>query len=43
MRHVEGVQAGQVTDGLQLVDLVIGDPELLQGLRCSLEWQDRGH
>ena len=34
--HVEGVKPAQVPDGLQLVNLVIRNPQLLQSLCCSL-------
>ena len=45
MGHVEGVEAGEVTDGLELVYLVIRDPQLLEGLRRPLgaPWAGGAH
>ena len=37
MRHVEGVQLFQPHERLQVVDLVVGDPELLQGVPHCLD------
>ena len=36
MRHVQGVELGHVPDGLELVNLVVAEPELLQRLPRAL-------
>ena len=37
MRHVESVELLQLDDGLQVVDLVVRDPQLLQCLTHRLD------
>ena len=37
MCHVEGVQLFQPNERLQVVDLVVGDPQLLQGFPNGLD------
>ena len=37
VRHVEGVELLELDERLQVVDLVVGDPQLLQGLPNSLD------
>ena len=41
MGHVERVQLGQISDRLQLVNLIVRYPQLLQGFRCSLNSLNR--
>ena len=41
MGHVERVQLGQISDWLQLVNLIVRYPQLLQGFRCSLNSLNR--
>ena len=37
VRHVEGVELLQLDEGLEVVDLVVGDPQLLQGFPNGLD------
>ena len=37
MRHVKGVELLQLDEGLEVVDLVVGDPQLLQGFPNRLD------
>ena len=37
MRHIESVELLQLDKRLQVVDLVVGDPELLQGVSHCLD------
>ena len=37
VRHVEGVELLQLDEGLQVVDLVVGDPQLLEGFPDCLD------
>ena len=37
VRHVEGVELLELYKRLQVVDLVVGDPQLLQGLPDRLD------
>ena len=41
MSHVESVELCHVSDWLQFVDLIVRDPELLQGLSCTLNTSQR--
>ncbi len=36
MGHVERMELGQISDRLELVDLIVRDPQLFQGFRRPL-------